>query len=101
MAYNTMMKAKKLLDSKHAFDDGAIQQLVIWNLPKPVFGSQHHYKYSLYYGKNGERIVGYDNERGKGDHKHIHGQEYPYTFSGLDVLVRDFLDDVKRAKHER
>lgn len=96
-----MMKATKLLDSKHAFDDGAIQQLVIWALPKPVLGSQHPYKYSLYYGKAGVRIVGYDNERGKGDHKHIHGQEYPYLFSSLDVLVRDFLDDVRRAKHER
>ena len=100
MAYNAMITAKKLLDSKHAFDDGAIQQLVIWELPKPVFGSQHHYKYSLYYGKAGVRIVGYDNERRKGDHKHIHEQEYPYIFSGLDVLVRDFLDDVRRAKHE-
>jgi hypothetical protein len=98
MAYNAMMKAVKLLDSKHAFDDGGIQELVIWELPKPVVGSQHHYKYRLYYGKNGQRIVGYDNERGKGDHKHIHGIQYPYTFTGLDTLVNDFLHDMKEAR---
>ncbi|HRJ51274.1 MAG TPA: DUF6516 family protein [Candidatus Thiothrix moscowensis] len=93
-----MMKAVKLLDSKHAFDDGAIQQLVIWELPEPVLGSQHRYKYRLYYGKGGERIVGYDNERGKGDHKHIRGEQYAYTFTGIDDLVRDFLQDLKEAR---
>lgn len=98
MAYNAMMKAVKLLDSKHAFDDGAIQQLVIWELPEPVPGSQHHYKYRLYYGKGGERIVGYDNERGKGDHKHIRGKQHAYTFTGIADLVRDFLQDLKEAR---
>lgn len=93
-----MMKALKLLDSKHAFDDGAIQELVIWELPSPVFGSKHRYKYRLYYGKDGVRIVGYDNERGKNDHKHIHGVQYAYTFAGLDVLVNDFLQDMKEAR---
>ena len=93
-----MMKAVKLLDSKHVFNDGAIQQLVIWELSEPVRGSQHAYKYRLYYGKNGARIVGYDNERGKGDHKHIHGAEYPYTFTDLEALVNAFLSDVKEAR---
>ena len=73
------MKAVNLLNSKHVFDDdGSIQQLVIWELPEPVPGCIHNYKYRLYYGKEGERIVGYDNERGKGDHKHINGVEHPY-----------------------
>lgn len=93
-----MMKAVKLLDSKHAFDDGAIQQLVIWELAEPVLGSQHRYKYRLYYGKGGERIVGYDNECGKGDHKHIRGEQHPYTFTGIDDLVKDFLQDLKEAR---
>jgi hypothetical protein len=93
-----MMKAIKLLESKHVFDDGAVQELIIWELPKPVLGSQHHYKYRRYYGKDGVRIVGYDNERGKGDHKHIHGEQHPYIFSGLDTLVNDFLHDMQEAR---
>ena len=98
MAYNAMMKAVKLLESKHVFDDGAIQELIIWELPYPVMGSLHHYKYRLFYGVNGERVVGYDNERGKGDHKHIHGEQYPYEFAGLEQLVNDFLHDMQEAR---
>lgn len=101
MAYNTIMKAVSLLDSKHVFDDGAIQQLVIWELPEPVLGSSHHYKYRLYYGKEGMRIVGYDNERPKGDHKHIGKRESPYQFMTLDKLVEDFMQDMREARqHE-
>ncbi|MFO7642020.1 MAG: hypothetical protein R6X17_12365 [Candidatus Competibacteraceae bacterium] len=29
---------------------------------------------------DGKRIVGYDNERGKGDHKHLGDREQPYRF---------------------
>lgn len=93
-----MMKAVKLLDSKHLFDDGAVQELVIWEVPKPVLGSRHHYKYRLYYGKEGVRIVGYDNERGKGDHKHLRDTEHPYTFTTIDALVKDFLHDMQEAR---
>lgn len=100
MAYNAIMKAVNLLDSKHVFDDDAIQQLVIWELPEPVPGSTHNYKYRLYYGKEGKRIVGYDNERGKGDHKHINGIEYPYQFTTVDALVMDFLTDQRKARNE-
>jgi hypothetical protein len=44
----------------------------------------------------GERIVGYDNERPKGDHRHLGGREEPYTFTTVENLVRDFLADVER-----
>ncbi|HEY5364095.1 MAG TPA: DUF6516 family protein, partial [Aestuariivirga sp.] len=44
----------------------AILEMVIWLLPIPVPGCSHHYKYSLYYGKVGRCLVGYDNERPKG-----------------------------------
>ncbi|WP_371418458.1 peptidylprolyl isomerase [Methylocapsa sp. S129] len=41
------------------------------------------------------RQVGYDNERGKGDHRHLDGREFPYTFTSVEELVRDFLSDVR------
>ena len=47
-------------------------------------------KYSLVYIVNGDRIIGYDNERGKGYHKHIDGRQAPYQFRGVDTLVDDF-----------
>ena len=79
---------------KSILSDGAVLELVFWRLAGPVPGSGDHYKYRLYYGRKGRRIVGYDNERGKGDHRHLDGQEAPYAFSSVEALVRDFLADV-------
>ncbi|WP_159077585.1 toxin-antitoxin system TumE family protein [Polynucleobacter rarus] len=47
------------------------------------------------------RIVGYDNERGKSDHKHINEVEVPYKFVTVEKLVADFLADIDRIKHEK
>jgi hypothetical protein len=55
----------------------------------------------LFYGFPGERIVGYDNERGKGDHKHIRGVEVPYTFVSIDQLMADFMADVEAERDLR
>ena len=89
------MKAQLLLRSKEVLSDGAIVEIVIWQLPKPVPGCSHSYKYRLYYGKAGIRIVGFDNERPKGDHCHIDGVEKIYKFIDVDQLVDDFTDTVR------
>jgi hypothetical protein len=47
--------------------------MVIWRLPSFDSERPHGLKYRLVYVKNGKRLVGCDNERGKGDHKHIGG----------------------------
>lgn len=85
------------------FPDGAIVEMTIWDVPKPVAGSSHRFKYSLFYGYPGRRIVGYENvrgERGKGDHRHLGDKEEPYRFSSVETLTADFLADVRRARGE-
>lgn len=82
------------------FQDGAIIEMTIWHLPKPVTGSTHSFKYSLFYGYPGRRVVGYDNERGKGDHRHLCEREELYLFSTVEALVTDFLSDVRLARGE-
>ena len=62
--------------------------------PTAVPPSTHGLKYSLFYGRAGVREVGYDNERGKGDHRHFRGVESPYTFSTVEQLMADFWSDV-------
>lgn len=69
--------------------------MVIWRVPARVSGSSHEFKYRLFYGRTGERLVGYDNERLKGDHRHVSGKEESYVFTDVESLVRDFLDDVE------
>ena len=92
------MKAELLQRDRFDFDDGTILEMVIWRVPKPIRGSQHVYKYRLFYGRAGKRIVGYDNERPKGDHRHVDDKEQPYDFTDVETLVRDFLADVERRR---
>jgi len=69
-------------------------ELKIWQVPKAVKGSTHLFKYSLAYVVNGICVLRYDNEAGKGDHKHISDSESDYTFSTTDQLLKDFWIDV-------
>lgn len=92
------MKAKCLFYDRKDYSDGAIAELTIWRVPKPVAGSAHDLKYSLFYGYPGQRVVGYDNERGKGDHRHLADREEPYTFTTVEALIADFVADVRKFR---
>lgn len=92
------MAAKLLQRDRIDFDDGSFLEMVIWEVPRPVQGSSHSYKYRLFYGQPGRRIVGFDNERGKGDHRHINGKESAYAFKDVETLIRDFFDAVARRR---
>jgi len=85
------MQALPLLMDKQAWGAGTVQ-IVVWQVPTPV----HPFKYRLVYIVTGQRVVGYDNERGKGDHKHLGGRELPYSFSTVAQLIADFWEDVRR-----
>ena len=95
------MKAMRIFYDKAVLPDGSIVEMTIWQLPKLSSERPHGLKYSLFYGRNGLRIVGYDNERGKGDHKHVGEMETRYRFVSVEKLVADFLADVERATNER
>lgn len=89
------MKAMLLARSKEVRDDGTIVEVVIWELPEPLPPCQHRYKYRLFYGSRGEERVRYDNERGKGDHRHLSGREAEYRFVSVEQLLDDFERDVE------
>ena len=92
------MDAVLLERSKTVLPDGAVVEIVLWQVPLPVAGSAHSYKYRLFYGRDGRRIVGFDNERGKGDHCHLDGQEHPYTFSTVAALLDDFRAEIEKRR---
>ena len=99
--YGTLshMPAIKLFQKKQ-FHRGGIIEMVIWRLPGVDPERPHGLKYRLVYVKDGERLVGYDNERGKGDHKHIREKEQVYVFQNVDQLLEDFWNDVKRCDYD-
>jgi hypothetical protein len=82
------------MNRKLSRDGGSIMQFIVWELPEPLAGNGHRYKYRFYYGREGISIVRYDNERGKGDHRHYGDRQEPYTFIDLDTVLQDFLRDV-------
>ncbi len=95
------MKAKRIFYDKALLPEGFILEMVIWQLPEPSEERPHGLKYRLFYGRDGVRQVGYDNERGKGDHKHIGKVEIPYKFTTVEQLVADFLADVEGGNHAK
>ncbi len=94
------MKATRIFYDKAVLPDGAIVEMTIWQLPSASPERAHALKYSLFYGREGKRLVGYDNERGKGDHKHVYDVESKYRFESVEKLVADFLADIERIKND-
>lgn len=94
------MKAELITRFKDVTEDGGIIELVVWRVPRPVPPSSHGYKYRAAYSVNGARVVGFDNERGKGDHCHRGGREQPYAFTTVEALVEDFIAAVDAARSQ-
>jgi len=91
------MKAELLYEQRVDFEDGAILEMVLCRVPP----SAHRLKYSLFYGRPGVREVGYDNERGKGDHRHFQGKETAYAITSIERLIADFWSDVEHVRGDR
>ena len=85
------MKAVALLRTRIVYSETAFAELVLWQLPKPLPDSPHRFKYRLAYVVNGECVIRYDNESGKGDHRH---------FGDTERMIRDFQQDIERWNHE-
>lgn len=85
------MAAQLITRFKNITPDGGVIELVVWKVPQPVPPTQHGYKYRAVYALQGVRVVGFDNERGKGDHCHLDGTEVPYVFTSVEQLIEDFI----------
>lgn len=90
-----MNPATLIAKAKEIRDDGSIIEIVVWQVPEPLEPCTHSYKYRLYFGAGGVCHIRYDNERGKGDHRHAAGIEEPYAFESLDQLLTDFQLDIE------
>ncbi len=88
------MKAELLLDERHVLAEDAFVEIVVWRLPRPSRGSKHRYKYRLALIEGGNCVLRYDNETGKGDHRHFGETEEAYEFTTPETLLDDFWADV-------
>lgn len=93
------MKAGLLLDERHVLSEDSFVELVVWQVPRRVKDSAHRYKYRLAFVVAGRCVLRYDNEPGKGDHRHWGETESPYKFTTPERLIADFWNDVDNWRH--
>ena len=96
----TNMPAVELLRQRIVYSETSFAELVLWRLPRPLPGSSHSFKYRLAYVVNGVCVLRFDNESGKGDHRHFGAKESKYVFSTPEKLVADFQRDIARWNDE-
>ena len=89
------MPAELLLDERHILGEAAFAEIAVWRVPAPVRGSAHGYRYRLALVVDGECVLRYDNEAGKGDHRHVGDKEHEYRFKNAEQLLGDFWSDVE------
>lgn len=94
------MKAQLLIRERVVYADGSLVEMVLWRVPKPVPPSKHGFKYRLVYIVAGKRVLGYDNERGKGDHRHVGDEEEPIAFTSIDDLLARFMLEVEEMRRK-
>lgn len=95
------VKATLIYRFEQDYDDGAMVRMVIWKVPEPVPPATHHFKYRLVYLEDGKRVIGFDNERGKGDHRHAEDRQSPYVFVDVETLVSEFVAAVTDRRNAR
>ena len=91
---NDNKKADLLMDNRYPVSEDAFAELTVWRLSEPLPGSRHRFKYSLALVVNGTCVLRYDNEQGKGDHRHVRATESQYEFVSVEQLEVDFWTDV-------
>jgi len=94
------MKAEELIRQRIVYSEDRFAELVLWKLPHPLKGSSHRFKYRLAYVVRQVCVLRYDNEAGKGDHRHWGGREIAYRFSTPEKLLADFVQNIERWNDE-
>jgi hypothetical protein len=95
------MEAELLLKERYVLAEDMFAEIVVWRLPRSLPGSRHELKYRLALIVAGECVLRYDNEAGKGDHRHWGKRESPYRFIDPDTLIADFWADVEAWRSRR
>ena len=94
------MKAELMLNERHVLSENSFVEMAVWRVFPPVSESHHGFKYRLALMVKGRCVLRYDNETGKGDHRHFSGKESAYVFTTPEKLVADFQNDIVRWNNE-
>jgi hypothetical protein len=93
----TNIKSEPLYHVKYYDSEGAFVEVKVWQVPRSQ-DKPHGLRYAFAYIVKGKRLIGYDNAEGKGDHRHVRGNETAYSFKSLKKLWADFFKDIDAIK---
>jgi hypothetical protein len=94
------MRSILLLRERRILGEGRFAEIVIWRVPSRIIGSSHEFKYRLAFVVDGVCVLRFDNESGKGDHKHIGDREEVYSFINPQRLIGDFWAEIESWRAE-
>jgi len=97
---SSMADAVLLLDERHLLTPTRFVAIRVWRVERPVRASTHRYKYSLALIDDGVCVLRFDNEAGKGDHRHDGDRETPYAFESFETLIADFWSAIDGWRSE-
>ena len=75
------MNARLMFNERYILSENSFVEMIVWLLSSTLSGSRHGFKYRLALVVDGNCVLRYDNEAGKGDHKHIGEDAKPYIFT--------------------
>src|SRR3954452_8061291 len=87
--------ARLLLRERRIVAEERFAEIVIWQVPRPLPGSRHRFKYRLAFVVDEVCVLRFDNETGKGDHKHVGEFEVAYRFTTIEQLIEDFWNGIE------
>lgn len=94
------MRAVALIRRRVVLADDAFAEMSVWRIAGSERPRGHGFTYRLAYVVAGRCVLRYDNEPGKGDHRHVGGTHSRYVFSTPERLMADFEGDIARWNHE-
>jgi Family of unknown function (DUF6516) len=95
------MKAELILQERIVLTGSSFVEMVVWKLSAASPGSRHRFKYRLAYVVENSCVIRFDNEAGKGDHKHVGAKEAAYTFVDLKTLRADFFTEIRKRSRKK
>lgn len=98
-----IMRANLLIHNKKPLSHYEFIEIKVWeitedkNFPEGV-------KYSMVYIRKDKnkfnRILGFDNEKGKGHHMHLYDKEIKIEFNGWKDLLKQFYKKVEKLRED-
>ncbi len=91
--------AYRIVEERNELGPDEFVEFRVHEVPRSAFFSEG-IKYSMSYVRKGNCILRYDNERGKGHHKHFNGEESDTEFAEINTHMKKFLQEVAEIRRD-